>query len=194
MSVLTRLRLLPVAGCLLGALCVPLGAADTGSAAEAQGLGPQADTRLEERIQQRLAWDKELAPYGLEVEVTEGIARISGSVSTSSEDHRARRIAEETKGVAGVVNAVRVDSALAPLAAGSLVDPPDDSTLRTRVIGSLAGDSQVQAQRVEVQVDRGRVILKGRVGDIVQKERAEHLARSLYGVQSVRNEIEAARP
>lgn len=187
MRLLARFRLLPVAGCLLGPLCVPLGAA------EAQGLGPQADTLLEERIQQRLAWDEELAPYGLEVEVTEGIARISGSVSTSSEDHRARRIAEEVKGVAGVVNAVRVDSALAPLA-GSLVDPPDDSTLRTRVVESLLGDRQVQAQGVEVQVDRGRVILKGRVGDVAQKERAEYLTRSLYGVESVRNEIEAARP
>ena len=50
-----------MAGCLLGALCVPLGAAGTGSAAEAQGLGPQADTRLEERIRPRLAWDKDLA-------------------------------------------------------------------------------------------------------------------------------------
>lgn len=188
MRLLARFRLLPVAGCLLGPLCVPLGAA------EAQGLGLQADTRLEERIQQRLAWDKELAPYGLEVEVTEGIASISGSVSTSAEDHRARRIAEEMKGVAGVVNAVRVDSALAPLPDSLLVDPPDDSTLRTRVVESLSGDRQVQSQEVEVQVDRGRVILKGRVGDVAQKERAEHLTRSLYGVQSVQNQIEAARP
>lgn len=188
MRFLARTRLPPAAGCLLGPLCVPLGAA------EAQGLGAQADTMLEERIQQRLAWDKEVAPYGLEVEVTEGIARISGSVSTSFEGHRARRIAEEVKGVAGVVNAVRVDSALAPLAGSLLVDPPDDSTLRTRVVESLLGDRQVQAQDVEVQVDRGRVILKGRVGDVAQKERAEHLARSLYGVQSVHNEIEAARP
>jgi osmotically-inducible protein OsmY len=193
MSALARFRRFPVAGRLVGPLCVLLAVADTGSAAEAQGPAQHADTRLEERIQQRLAWDKELAPFGLQVEVTEGIVRLSGSVSTSSEDHRARRIAEEVKGVAGVVNAVRVDSALIPLA-GSLLDPPDDATLQARVIESISGDGQVQAQGVEAHVDQGRVILKGRVGDVAQRERAEHITRSLYGVQSVQNEIEAARP
>jgi osmotically-inducible protein OsmY len=168
-------------------------AALAGSAAADQGLvvDVDADARLEARIEQRLAWDRDLAPYALEVEVNEGIARLSGVVSTPSEDHRARSMAEEVSGVTGVVNALRVDSALVPLS-----DTPgehlDDATLRERVRESLSGDGQVESRALEVRVERGRVTLAGRVGDVAQKARAEYIAGSLYGVQGVANAIEAA--
>jgi osmotically-inducible protein OsmY len=177
----------------LALLWVLLPAALAGSAAADQGLvvDVDADARLEARIEQRLAWDRDLAPYALEVEVNEGIARLSGVVSTPSEDHRARSMAEEVSGVTGVVNALRVDSALVPLS-----DTPgehlDDATLRERVRESLSGDGQVESRALEVRVERGRVTLEGRVGDVAQKARAEYIAGSLYGVQGVANAIEVA--
>jgi osmotically-inducible protein OsmY len=163
------------------------------SAASQEGIGKDADAVIAEGIAQRLAWDRELAPFRLRVDVQDGFVTIKGRVSTPAESHRARRIAEAADGVAGVVNVVEVDSALAPFA-GTRLDRPDDKALRARIADTLATDPTVQASGIRVTVDRGRVVLAGQVGDVAQKERAEVMVRSLYGVQSLTNDLRVVRP
>lgn len=151
------------------------------------------DARLEERIERRLAWDRELAPYQLQVEVNDGIVNLKGTVATAAESHRARRIADSARGVAGVVNAVAVDPVMVPFA-GTQLDRPDDGTLRERIRASLAGDPEVVPDEIEIQVDDGHVTLSGQVPDVAQKARAERITRSLYGVRSLSNRIQSLQP
>lgn len=157
----------------------------------AQGLGGvDEDARLEDLVERRLAWDRELAPYDLEVGVTGAVVNLGGSVSTPAESHRARGIAEGTAGVLGVVNGIVVDPALARFA-GEMPRQPDDATLRERIRALLEGNREVAVEDMEISVDQGYVVLSGQVGQVSQKVRAARIVLSLHGVQGLENEIRA---
>jgi osmotically-inducible protein OsmY len=69
----------------------------------------------------------------------------------------------------------------------------DDDKIHDLVIVKLAGDQLVGgAGRVEVEVQSGTVLLKGKVETDKQKARAEHLARRVKGVKNVNNQLTVA--
>jgi hyperosmotically inducible protein len=169
-------------------LLAALGSPGATHGQEPQGAGADTDALLEERIERRLAWDRELAPFRLAVEVNDAVVNLIGTVSTIPESHRARRIANDTVGVIGVVNGVAIDPALEAFA-GTLMKRPDDATLAQRISESLAEDLSVDATDIEVTVEDGHVVLGGQVSDAAHRERAERIARSLFGVRSLVNGI-----
>jgi len=160
-------------------------AAETGDARQAAGLG--ADTRIERHVASRLAWDAELAPYALDVEVNEGMVRLSGAVATATESHQAFRIADAIEGVAGVINTIRVDPALEPYV-GEQGEPPNDAELKRRIEAVLEHTDDLNADAIEVAVDNGHVRLSGQVVGASDQVIAGRLVRSLYGVHSVVND------
>jgi len=172
---------------LLGAM-VAVGNPDVGADSRFQPAMDN-DFLLEERIERRLAWDRELAPFRLAAKVNEAVVTVVGTVSTSAESHRARRTANEVTGVFGIVNGVTIDPALAHFA-GTLLARPDDRTLERRIAVSFADDTRVEVGDIEVQVSEGRVSLTGSVDDVADKARAETIVRSLFGVRSLSNEIQ----
>jgi len=172
---------------LLGAM-VAAGNPDVGADSRFQPA-MDSDVLIEERIERRLAWDRELAPFRLAAKVNDAVATVVGTVSTNAESHRARRIANEVTGILGVVNGITVDPALARFA-GTLLARPDDATLEKRIAVSLADDTRVEAGDIEVEVSEGRVSLTGSVADVADKARAETIVRSLFGVRSLSNEIQ----
>lgn len=171
------------------------------NAAEMQGVSEQTkmaaieeDRRLARRIERRLAWDAKLAPYALEAKVNDSIVNLSGSVATLAESHRARRIANETNGVGGVVNALYVDPALAPYE-GRSPTPPADATLTERLEVTLAHDADLaDDESIQVEVENGIVRLDGAVVDYSSEMRAKRVAGSLYGVERVESGLEVAAP
>lgn len=164
------------------------------SAAQSSISAVEEDRRLAQRIGRRLAWDAKLAPYDLEVQVNNGIVNLSGSVSTMAESHRARRIADETAGVGGVVNALYIDPALAPFDEGHAPAPPDDQTLEERLQVALAHDADLADETIQVEVDDGIVRLDGTIGDAAFEMRAKRVAKSLYGVERVKSNLEVSAP
>lgn len=131
---------------------------------------PAADPRLEALIAQRPAWDQDLAPYQITVEVKGAVVSLTGTVSTSAESHLARRIAEQTRGVQAVINGLKINRSPVPVA-GSRSAPPDDAELERRVHESLANDANLHADYIDVRVERGRVTLSGtRVGRLSQAQ------------------------
>ncbi len=155
--------------------------------------GVDEDRRLAQRIERRLAWDVKLAPYDLEVTVNNSIVNLSGTLSTMAESHRARRIADETKGVGGVVNATYVDPALIPFEDQSLT-PPDDETLTKRLKVTLANDPALAVETIQVEIEDGVVRLHGTLRDYTSEMRAKRVAESLYGVERVDSELTVAAP
>jgi Flp pilus assembly secretin CpaC len=129
-----------------------------------------------------------LLPIRLAVEVNDAVVNLIGTVSTIPESHRARRIANDTVGVIGVVNGVAIDPALEAFA-GTLMKRPDDATLAQRISESLAEDLSVDATDIEVAVEDGHVVLGGQVSDAAHRERTARIARSLFGVRSLVNGI-----
>lgn len=164
-----------------------------GSSNQAAMAAVDEDRRVEQRIERRLAWDAEFAPYDLEVKVNNGIVNLSGSVSTMAESHRARRLANETEGVAGVVNAIYVDPALVAFENRSL-ERPDDETLTKRLQVRFAHDPDLANETIKAEVDEGIVQLHGTVKDYSSVMRAKRLAESLFGVKRVSSELDVTTP
>jgi|SRR6185503_6215777 hyperosmotically inducible periplasmic protein len=68
----------------------------------------------------------------------------------------------------------------------------DDTTITARVKTALAGDPDVAASRIDVDVNKGRVTLTGTAHSRAEASRAKDLAQRVDGVKSVDNNIRVA--
>ncbi len=66
----------------------------------------------------------------------------------------------------------------------------DDTAITTKVKAALLNDPAVSGLAVNVETFRGTVQLSGFASSEQEKERAEELASSVEGVQSVKNDIQ----
>ena len=65
----------------------------------------------------------------------------------------------------------------------------DDSVITTKVKALLAADDFLKSFRISVQTYKGKVQLSGFVGSGNAADKAEKIARSVKGVQSVKNDL-----
>jgi osmotically-inducible protein OsmY len=81
------------------------------------------------------------------------------------------------------------------LSAGFAAKPPvTDDYLVDEIRSKLASDQIVKGGAIEVEVHDGAVVLKGKVEEERQKDKAEKVAKKVNGVKSVKNEIVLSRP
>ena len=80
------------------------------------------------------------------------------------------------------------------LLAGFAAKPVTDDYLYDEIRSRLAADPVVKGGAIEVEIHDGAVVLKGKVEDERQKDKAEKIAKKVNGVKSVKNEIVLARP
>jgi osmotically-inducible protein OsmY len=72
---------------------------------------------------------------------------------------------------------------------------PTDITLRQKVETELEWDPEVDSSKISVTADEGgQIELSGQVRSYSEKWSAEHIARRVYGVQTLANEIEVLLP
>lgn len=67
----------------------------------------------------------------------------------------------------------------------------DDATVTTKVKTALARDDVTKARNIDVDTDKGVVVLSGQVDSQAEAERAASVARSIEGVTDVRNLLTA---
>lgn len=72
--------------------------------------------------------------------------------------------------------------------------PVSDDFLTDTIRSKLAADTVVKGGAIEVEVHDGAVVLKGKVEEEKQKDKAEKIARKVNGVKSVKNDIQLAHP
>jgi osmotically-inducible protein OsmY len=150
--------------------------------------GNEAFAPLKESVLRRLEWDREPAPFQLEVRVNGAVVKLIGTVSTTAESQRAERIAHDITGVLAVVNELTVDPARNS-SGETLLARPNDASLEKRISEVLEGDARLAVESIQVNVDNGHVALRGRVPSIAHQVRAGRIIDSLFGVQSVDNSI-----
>ena len=83
---------------------------------------------------------------------------------------------------------------MALLLAGFASKPVTDDYLTDEIRSKLASDQVVKGGAIEVEVHDGAVVLKGKVEEEKQKDKAEKVAKKVNGVKSVKNEIVLSRP
>jgi osmotically-inducible protein OsmY len=124
-----------------------------------------------------LEWDAFVSVDKLDVTVSKGLVTLEGEVEWQFQKEDAERVIRRLSGVKGVTNLITVKPRVTP------------SELKQKIEQALIRSAETDAQRITVEVQGSKVILKGTVRAWVEREEAERAAWSAPGVSSVESRI-----
>lgn len=138
------------------------------------------DPAIEAAIADAYLYDPRVVASQVEVESLAGTVTLRGIVSTLAGKRAAEQIATNTVGVVEVRNRLRVRSP----------HPPGAQEIAEALRARLASNPVTAAQRIEVAVHGGVVVLRGEVATDFERLQAEQMAIQQRGVEAVRNRLE----
>jgi osmotically-inducible protein OsmY len=124
-----------------------------------------------------LEWDAFIPLDRLDVTVAKGWVTLKGEVEWQYQKEDAERVVRRLTGVKGVTNLITVKPRIAP------------SELKQKIEQALLRSAETDAQRITVDVQGTKVILKGMVRSWAEREEAARVAWLAPGVTSVENRI-----
>ena len=152
---------------------------------DAFGLSAQhllTDQNMTQEIEARLASREEVSFDSIDVETTDGIVTLSGSVRTILAKDLTTDIAQSVRGVRAVVNHLTVTPT-----------ERDDAAIREDITDALREDSATESFEATLWVDNGAVVLTGTVDSEQEKDLIEVVAKGVRGVRAIDNRM-AVRP
>jgi len=142
---------------------------------------PESDQRSDPDIAaavvNALRWDAAIPEGQVTVTVSKGWVTLKGEVDYQFQKIDAERASRRIKGVVGVTNLITVKPSVSP------------SNLKESIEKALIRNAETDARRITVEVQGGKVILRGTVLSYAEKQAAEDTAWSAPGVTEVDNRI-----
>jgi osmotically-inducible protein OsmY len=139
------------------------------------------DRTLRQYIIDELDFDPSFNSANIGVAVENGVATLTGHVSSYAEKLAAERAARRVKGVRALAEEIEVRY--------SSEKKTSDDQIAERALKVMAWDARVPKDAVTVRVERGWVTLEGSAGWRYQKSACESAVRKLTGVVGVTNLI-----
>lgn len=163
------------------ALCI--GAAGCASHPERAAEERVDDTAITARIRTKLANDANLRLFRINVVARQGVVTLSGILPTEDRKRRAGELAAEAAGIRQVENLLQVGQT-------RRIDRFEDAVIASKITSRLIQNPLTHAFAIDVESEKGKVILTGRVQSEQEKKEAERIARNTSGVVSVENQLE----
>ena len=124
-----------------------------------------------------LKWDAFVPIDQIKVTVSKGWITLEGEVDWQYQKVDAERVVRRLLGVKGVTNLITVRPSVTP------------SGVKKMIEEALVRSAKTDAERITVEVQGGRVILKGRVRSWTERDEAERAAWQAPGITDVSNQI-----
>ena len=124
-----------------------------------------------------LKWDIWVPEDAITVKVRNGWVTLEGATDFHFEREAAERAVRNLTGVKGVTNLITVQKR------------PAAADVRQKIRDALERGAEFDADRITVEVEGNKVILRGTVRSYVEKRDAERAALRAPGVVEVKNEI-----
>ncbi len=146
------------------------------------GSAERTDTDLAKAVLNALRWEAAIPADKLDVTVSHGWVTLKGEVEYGFQKRLAERVVERLSGVKGVTNLITVKPHVMP------------TDLKQSIERALVRNAEIDARNITVEVEGGKVILRGTVRSYVEKKAAEEAAWAAPGVTEVENRIVVSPP
>ena len=166
------------------------------TAAERAARGSKGVTAIAQEIEVRLPSDTkraddEIAALAIDllksqtggpadrisVKVEKGVVTLTGEVDWQFQKTEAEHVVHKLSGVIGIINQIRVASAVQAF------------DVKQKIEKALQRNAEVEASRITVQTEGGRVVLSGKVRAWYKRDIAERAAWSAPGVTEVQDRL-----
>jgi len=135
-----------------------------------------SDQAIRNLAEQALLEDPATELFEIDVDVTDKVINLTGTVESYQEKQLAANVAKSVKGVTGIENNIDVDFAA----------DRTDYEIKNEIEAVLAWDAMIDDGLIDVKVKNGRVVLEGSVSSAAEKTNAA-FDSWVAGVKSVDN-------
>jgi osmotically-inducible protein OsmY len=141
----------------------------------------KTDRQLQEDILNELDWEPSVDASRIGVEVSEGVATLSGHVDSYTQKWAAERAAQRVAGIKSV--AIELDVVL------PVPHQRNDTEIAKAATDAIDWNASIPKDTVKLVVENGWVTLSGDAEWAFIRNAAETSVRNLYGVKGVVNKI-----
>jgi hyperosmotically inducible periplasmic protein len=167
-----------------------LGLMGAANPALADAAADLVNARQETQIWTTYALSPYLRANDLHVNVIDGKATLTGTVSEDVNKDLAKQIALGVSGIKEVDNQIKVDADFHPKKpANDYGQAIDDASITAAVKSKLLWSKSTDGRTIDVETKNGRVKLTGNATTKQMRDSAASLARGTRGVTSVNNQI-----
>jgi len=143
-----------------------------------------SDQEIEEAIKDAALYDPRVASFKISPEANQGWVTLRGTVDNLKAKMSAEKLAENTTGVLGVSNRIKVQP----------IDYPSASEIESSIEQALKNNAITDAYEILVEVRGGIATLSGVVDSYLEKTEAEWVVAAVEGVNEVNNQLRVHYP